>query len=47
MNPIRLTKNYISYRRTVKALNNLPTDRLEDIGLQRGQINSIASRAFR
>ncbi len=47
MNPIRYTKSWLSYRRTVKALNKLPNDRLSDIGLNRFEIQSIAARSFR
>ena len=47
MNPIRVTKNWLSYRRTVNLLSRLPNERLEDIGLNRYDIQNAASRAFR
>ncbi|MCO6186138.1 DUF1127 domain-containing protein [Rhizobium sp. L1K21] len=47
MNPIRLTKNWLSYRRTVSALSRLPADRLNDIGINRYDIESVAARSFR
>ena len=33
MNPIRLAKNWLSYRRTLNELGNLSTHTLSDIGL--------------
>ena len=47
MNPIRLTKHWISYHRTMTALRRLSNDRLEDIGLTRYDIRSIAERNAR
>ncbi len=38
MNPIRLAKNWLSYRRTVSELSNLPSHTLSDIGLTRYDI---------
>lgn len=47
MNPIRIAKNWISYRRTLNELGNLSNHTLSDIGLTRYDIRDIASRSFR
>ena len=47
MNPIRIAKNWLSYRRTMQELANLPAHTLNDIGLTRYDIRSVASRSFR
>lgn len=47
MNPIRIAKNWISYRRTMNELGNLSNHTLSDIGLTRYDIRDIASRSFR
>jgi uncharacterized protein YjiS (DUF1127 family) len=44
MNPIRFAKNWLSYRRTVAELSNLPAHTLADIGLTRFEIRSVAGR---
>ena len=47
MNPIRIAKNWISYRRTLNELGSLSNHTLSDIGLTRHDIRDIASRSFR
>ncbi|MGF9691624.1 MULTISPECIES: DUF1127 domain-containing protein [unclassified Rhizobium] len=47
MNPIRLAKSWISYRRTMNELGSLSSQALNDIGLTRYDIRTIASRSFR
>jgi uncharacterized protein YjiS (DUF1127 family) len=47
MNPIRIAKNWISYRRTMNELGNLSSQALSDIGLTRYDIRHIAARSFR
>ena len=47
MNPIRIAKSWINYRRTVAELGNLSTHALTDIGITRFDIRNIASRSFR
>ena len=47
MNPIRIAKNWISYRRTLNELGNLSSQTLSDIGVSRYEIRNIASRSFR
>ena len=47
MNPIRIAKSWISYRRTLSELGSLSNQALADIGVSRYQIHNIASRAFR
>lgn len=47
MNPIRLAKSWVSYRRTMNELRGLSNQALSDIGLTRYDIRSIASRSFR
>ena len=47
MNPLRIAKNWISYRRTLNELGNLSNQALSDIGISRYDIRNIASRSFR
>ncbi|MFK0382542.1 MULTISPECIES: DUF1127 domain-containing protein [Rhizobium/Agrobacterium group] len=47
MNPIRIAKNWISYRRTMNELGSLSNQALNDIGLTRYDIRNVASRSFR
>jgi uncharacterized protein YjiS (DUF1127 family) len=47
MNPIRIAKNWVSYRRTMNELGNLSNQALSDIGLTRYDIRNIAARSFR
>ncbi|CAN7512659.1 DUF1127 domain-containing protein [Pararhizobium sp. LjRoot238] len=47
MNPIRIAKSWINYRRTVAELGNLSNHALSDIGITRFDIHNIASRSFR
>lgn len=47
MNPIRLAKSWLSYRRTMSELNNLPSHMLNDIGLTRYDIRMVAARHAR
>jgi uncharacterized protein YjiS (DUF1127 family) len=47
MNPIRLAKNWLSYRRTLSELSNLPSHTLNDIGLTRYDIRMVAARQAR
>ena len=47
MNPIRMAKSWINYRRTVAELGNLSNHALTDIGITRFDIRNIASRSFR
>lgn len=47
MNPLRMAKNWISYRRTLNELGNLSNQALTDIGISRYDIRNIASRSFR
>jgi uncharacterized protein YjiS (DUF1127 family) len=47
MNPIRIAKSWLSYRRTLSELGSLSNQTLADIGVNRYQIRNIASRAFR
>lgn len=47
MNPIRIAKSWINYRRTLAELGNLPSHTLADIGITRFDIRNIASRSFR
>ncbi|MFN7024963.1 MAG: DUF1127 domain-containing protein [Pseudorhizobium sp.] len=47
MNPLRLAKNWLSYRRTVNELGGLSAQALNDIGLTRYDIRNVASRSFR
>ncbi|ANL21614.1 hypothetical protein AMJ96_CH01891 [Rhizobium sp. N113] len=47
MNPIRIAKSWISYRRTLNELGSLSNQTLSDIGVSRYDIRNIASRSFR
>jgi len=47
MNPLRIAKNWISYRRTLNELGSLSNQALSDIGLTRYDIRNVASRSFR
>ena len=47
MNPIRIAKNWMSYRRTLSELGSLSNQALADIGVTRYEIRNIASRSFR
>lgn len=47
MNPIRIAKNWISYRRTLNELDGLSNQALSDIGLTRHDIRNVAARSFR
>lgn len=47
MNPLRIAKNWISYRRTMSELGNLSNQALSDIGITRYDIRNIATRSFR
>jgi uncharacterized protein YjiS (DUF1127 family) len=47
MNPIRIAKSWMSYRRTMSELGNLSNQTLADIGITRYEIRNIASRSFR
>ena len=47
MNPIRIAKSWISYRRTLSELGSLSNQTLSDIGISRYEIRSIANRSFR
>ena len=47
MNPIRIAKSWLSYRRTLSELGSLSNQTLSDIGVSRYDIRNIASRAFR
>ncbi|MBB3318648.1 uncharacterized protein YjiS (DUF1127 family) [Rhizobium sp. BK176] len=47
MNPIRIAKSWISYRRTLSELGSLSNQTLADIGVSRYDIRNIASRSFR
>lgn len=47
MNPIRAAKNWINYRRTLNELGSLSNQTLNDIGISRHDIRTIAARNFR
>jgi len=47
MNPIRIAKSWISYRRTLSELGSLSNQTLSDIGISRYEIRNIATRSFR
>ncbi|MFS8146834.1 DUF1127 domain-containing protein [Rhizobium sp. R635] len=47
MNPIRIAKSWLSYRRTLTELGSLSNQTLSDIGVSRYDIRNIASRSFR
>ncbi|KEG20647.1 DUF1127 domain-containing protein [Bartonella bacilliformis] len=44
MGILRSFKSWCRYRRTVKALNSLSTYDLNDVGINRGDIRSVAKR---
>ena len=46
MNPIRIAKSWLSYQRTLAELGNLSNHALNDIGITRHDIRSIAARSF-
>ena len=46
MNPIRIAKNWMNYRRTMAELASLSNHALSDIGITRYDIRNIASRSF-
>jgi uncharacterized protein YjiS (DUF1127 family) len=47
MNPIRIARNWMNYRRTVAELGSLSNQALTDIGITRFDIRNIAQRSFR
>lgn len=47
MNPIRIAKQWLSYRRTLNELGGLSNQALSDIGLTRYDIRQVAARAYR
>jgi uncharacterized protein YjiS (DUF1127 family) len=47
MNPIRIARSWLSYRRTLSELGGLSNQTLSDIGISRYDIRNIASRSFR
>lgn len=47
MNILRNAKNWMAYRRTYNELSRMSDHELFDIGLNRGDINTIASRSFK
>ncbi|MDH6199910.1 uncharacterized protein YjiS (DUF1127 family) [Rhizobium leguminosarum] len=47
MNPIRIARSWLSYRRTLNELGGLSNQTLSDIGVSRYDIRNIASRSFR
>ncbi len=47
MNILRSYSNWRRYRRTVNALSDLSTYELNDLGINRGDIDSIARRYSR
>lgn len=47
MNPIRIARSWLSYRRTLSELGSLSNQTLADIGVSRYDIRTIASRSFR
>ncbi|MDM9629594.1 DUF1127 domain-containing protein [Rhizobium sp. S152] len=47
MNPIRIARSWLSYRRTLSELGSLSAQTLADIGVNRYEIRNIASRSFR
>ena len=47
MNPIRIAKSWLSYRRTLNELGGLSNQTLSYIGVSRYDIRNIASRSFR
>lgn len=47
MNPIRIAKKWLAYRRTMNELGSLSNHALHDIGLTRYDIRDVASRTNR
>ena len=47
MNPIRIVKNWLAYRRTLNELGSLSNHALNDIGLTRYDIRNVAARTAR
>ena len=47
MHPFDMTMKWFSYRRTRAQLRNLTDHELKDIGLNQGDIERVAARAFR
>ena len=47
MNPIRIAKKWLAYRRTMNELGGLSNQALSDIGLTRYDIRDVAARAYR
>ncbi|MER8481856.1 DUF1127 domain-containing protein [Mesorhizobium sp. M1322] len=46
MNPIRAFRNWRMYNETVRELNRLNARQLNDLGINRGDIERIARKAF-
>ncbi|TIS77176.1 MAG: DUF1127 domain-containing protein [Mesorhizobium sp.] len=46
MNPIRAFRNWRMYNETVRELNRLNARQLNDLGINRGDIERIARRAL-
>ena len=46
MNLVRSYNNWRRYRETVNELNRLSQRELADLGISRGEINSVARRAI-
>ncbi len=47
MNPIRMAKKWLAYRRTINELGGLSNQALSDIGLTRYDIREVAARSYR
>lgn len=47
MNPIRIARKWLAYRRTMNELGSLSNQALNDIGLTRYDIRDVAARAYR
>lgn len=47
MNPIRIAKKWLAYRRTLNELGSLSNHALHDIGLTRYDIRNVAARTNR
>ncbi|MFB2553670.1 DUF1127 domain-containing protein [Ensifer soli] len=47
MNPVRIARSWLNYRRTLAELAGLSNHTLSDIGITRFDIRTIASRSFR
>ena len=46
MNPIRAFRNWRKYNQTVRELNQLNARQLNDLGISRADIETIARRAI-